>query len=345
VTTGGQPATCDIECTLELTDRRLAVRMRRCSLARCFVELEQPIPIGTEAKLHVSISNTEPPETLHVLVERSVHECWIDDVRLRGIELRLVEIGPRFFGHYSSLCDSAEEASTASVTLPLGVGSPRTRKAQPSDRRRANRNPWTLPVRIFWDEIEILGSTRDVSTSGAFIEAEDTPEHGTALHLEFLGDRSFYTEARVVRIEAPEPGLPEGSKGFAVRFLTHDELIHAAQVAAAQRPTPLIQTPQPEPQPEPAPPSRILELHVATPEELGTLFLKQIDKDALFVAGAHGLCEGSEVGVALHFESAQPFVVRARVLRCFDRPPGVGLRVLNRPEAAEWFKTCLRGPI
>ncbi len=337
MTTGGQPTSCDLGCTLLVQGKAHSARMRTCSLSRCFVETDQTPKVGMEVVLQVATSTSSTRESQQGIVERSRYECFIGNERVRGIDVRLTEIGPSFFALYSALCDQSESDSTREVTLPLGIVPPTVAKDAPNERRSARRDLRSLPVRAFGGGVDLCAWTRDLSADGAFIESDQLARVGSSLHLEFLGVRSLFVEASVVRCQQARADTPGG---FAVRFLSHDEVIHqarAGQVSLDEARQSAVGTARPRMEME-------LELRIATPEDLGTLFMKQIHKEALFVPGLVRLDSGTYIGVALRFGSAEPFMIHGRVVRCFDSPPGVGLQVLNGEDAAAWFAERLRSP-
>lgn len=310
MTTPGLNVACDLPCELRIGEKQEAARVRSCSLSRCFVQTEVPWAVGTLLDLTVSGPDGRR-SSVQALVQRAVHERWIEDESMRGLELRLLEVGPSFFSLYADLCDGDREDDSRS--LPLGIG----RESQ--ERRRAGRSRIELPVRVFGTGLNLVGATRDLSPTGAFIESDTPRSLAERLHLEFLSERSFFAESCVVRV------VPTGVTGFAVRFVPMQELIDSWR----QRP---------ETGDRPA-----LQLRVGSVEELGWLYAEQIKKSALFVPGHYALELNALVEVALEFQDTASHTVRGRVIRVFDQPPGIGLQLLHREAAAAWCEARLRG--
>jgi hypothetical protein len=95
-------------------------------------------------------------------------------------------------------------------------------KADPSERRRAERLPLRLPVRVVklrQESVEIVARTRDLSSAGAyFVVAEGSPRTGSPIEFYVTLDDSpekpveLRCRGRVVRVEPLEQdGLGVGA--------------------------------------------------------------------------------------------------------------------------------------
>jgi hypothetical protein len=299
-----------------------------CSLSRCFVQTDARAAAGQVVRLHIDPGRPSASRVQGAVVRASAQRV-IDDLQTRGLELHMTEVDARFFALYAELCRAVEPATGTRRSLPLLSKPP----AKSRERRAATREPLDVPVRIFDDTVTLLGVTRDMSATGAYVVADLAAPVGASLHIELLLRRSFYAEGVVVRSglgASPDHEDDSGERGFAIRFLTIEDMLTRA-TRDARTDTP-----------------RELSLTVGSAAELAALREAQRADKSLVVPDATPLPEGACVRVALHYAGAQgaaraPFYVRGRVLPVVEGNAGVRIEVLNAETTAAWLDRRLLG--
>lgn len=99
-----------------------------------------------------------------------------------------------------------------------------------ADRRRAQRRRARLKLRFWNDQLDLVGYTSDVSSTGLFIETRKRVDAETRVHLEvYFKGRSFFAEGVVVRVLRLQMGAETVIKsGLGVRLLSLSEAVRTA---------------------------------------------------------------------------------------------------------------------
>lgn len=123
-------------------------------------------------------------------------------------------------------------------------------------RRRPKRYPRRLTLRYGEKELERAGFTLDISATGAFVVAQQTPPPVNArIHLQLMTEKggSIFFEGIVRRHKIPPVNLRSAEKmGFGVRFLTPAELLAEMVPHAGEKTADGIPAAAPAPSPPPA---------------------------------------------------------------------------------------------
>jgi Tfp pilus assembly protein PilZ len=191
-----------------------------------------------------------------------------------------------------------------------------------AERRKYNRIRKQLKVRFGERELELEGTTADLSVSGLFVHAHPLPPVGTRLHLQLFGEqgRFVYLEGRVRRHRTEV----QERAGFGVRTLDAAELLH-------------------ELVPRPAAPRAAtrFRLEVETQEQLERLFYEQVRRGGVFVETEaelerHALAE-IELALLCH-SPTKVMTFKAEVIHSIaagsrpNEPAGIGFEFYD-PEA------------
>jgi Tfp pilus assembly protein PilZ len=323
------PIHCEIASEVVVDSLAHPARLRSLSLSRCFVETAAAPREGSTVQLRVHGREGRAEAHAQATVERGSHERVLEVGRSRGVELRLREIDAGFFSLYASLCRDPQKAGAKKSGPPPELSllsRPSGASGARSERRDGPRVPNVIPLRVYGSDAGFLGATRDLSRTGVFVEAEEVPQLGQQLHLEFtLPDRTFHQECVVVRVADGDGATSANPRGFAARFLPVTELLASARSHPGQ-----------------VVPGEPLALELDDPAELAAVYLDQIKKGGLFVPTLQPVAENSVVWIELRRHDDALHRARGRVIQCFDDPPGVGVQLLNPRSTGAWFERCMR---
>ncbi len=190
-------------------------------------------------------------------------------------------------------------------------------RAETKDRRRGSRNRARLRVRMWNDEIDVTGLTRDISVSGVFVETRVPVPQRSRVHLELtLESGSFYAEGIVARtVKAPRALAAVKKPGVGVRFVG---LLEEFYRETAAEPTDQV------------------EMDLTDPEQLATVYARDIKRGGLFVLTDDPPERDSTVTIRLRLPHPHgDFDVRAVVIHVMNEPSGVGVQLLDLDELRE----------
>lgn len=196
----------------------------------------------------------------------------------------------------------------------------------PEWKKRPKRYPRRLTLRYGEKELDRTGFSNDISVTGIFIVAQTLPPPiGSRIHLQLMmdGGKSIFLEGVVRRHKIPPAELRGLERtGFAVRFLTPEELFPEI-VPASERtqqfaipaldpttaPSPSPETPRPSPPtsstptPAPAPPQgRRVDIPFATKEDLQKAYSQELHLGGLFVRTTRHFDASESVVLVLKIE-------------------------------------------
>lgn len=180
-------------------------------------------------------------------------------------------------------------------------------------KKRPKRYPRRLTLRYGEKELDRTGFSNDISISGIFIVAQNVPPPvGTRVHLQLMmdGGKSIFMEGVVRRHKIPPAELRGLERtGFAVRFLTPEELfpeIVPASERTQQFTNPSLDpAPLPAPAPAPAPPQgRRVDIPFATKEDLQKAYSQELHLGGLFVRTTRQFDASESVVLVLKIEFA-----------------------------------------
>jgi PilZ domain len=86
----------------------------------------------------------------------------------------------------------------------MGMQEPEARR---NERRKAPRYNYRASLEIEWGSARLKGRTRDISTGGMFIEADDLLWVGAGFRAKVVVEKPMWVECSVKRVE---PGLGMG---------------------------------------------------------------------------------------------------------------------------------------
>jgi hypothetical protein len=146
--------------------------------AAMILETSRREPLRAEVELRFQPSPASPE-----IVAQGVVDGHVGD---KGLRIHFTEIAEKHRRHLLELL------------YPPGA-----------DRRTARRASLATQIRTILDEETLVGYTRDISTGGVFVEAENPPAKGTEVNLRFkLGADSPILGARaVVAYVLPNEGM------------------------------------------------------------------------------------------------------------------------------------------
>lgn len=175
-----------------------------------------------------------------------------------------------------------------------------------------------IRVRVWNDRMEVTGYTRDISSSGFFMEAHKLPQVGMRLHVEFTLENGLcYFESQVARVQRePADTLPILKSGMGLRFVPFDEAAETVLENPVAVPAPCV-----------------LRLNLKDLATFNNTYENQILHGGLFIPSNLNLERDQEVSVSLSLpEHHGAIVVTGRVIHVMKQPmAGISVLLTDLP--------------
>jgi hypothetical protein len=202
------------------------------------------------------------------------------------------------------------------------------------DRRRSKRYRRRFKVRIWWEDLESIAFTGDVSATGAMLETNLPLELGTRLHLEVdLNGQPHFAECVVTRKRTyPRQARGMFKPGVGVRFVSLMEAVRG------------LSEEQEAPAAEAQPVSIPMEVDLREPEKLQEAYDQDLKHGGLRVLTTEIPEFDSVVTVPVWLPEPHGRIdCEGTVVKTFEDPPGFALRLSDVDQVRLRVLEILRG--